>query len=220
MTLGRRGPVGRAQETTPFNTILLRLCDATPALGAALVDLQGETVDFAGAVDPYDIKVAAAEWRLVLDLVSRSQVWSWRDVNEVVVRGTRYSYVVVLLREGYAIVAQLSRHAFGISFRAIAEAKRDLLREAGLPLSESPHQPRWVRVDVRTSDGNPRRPAAIWLRSAWCPVVVLGRYGDDELADSEVAYRVRCDFGNELTLVREPLGVWYADDLTEAFGKP
>ena len=220
MTLGRRGPVGREQETTPFNTILLRLCDATPALGAALVDQQGETVDFAGAVDPYEIKVAAAEWRLVLDLVSHSKVWSWREVREVVVRGTRYSYLAVPLPEGYAMVAQLSRRSFGISFRAIAEAKRDLLREAGLPMPESPQELRWIRVDVRASDGNARRPAAIWQRSAWCPVVVLGRYGDDQLPNSEVAYRVRSQAGNEVTLVREPLGVWYADDLADAPGRP
>ena len=86
-------PLAQGESLTleEINTILLRLCDATPALGAALVDVQGETVDFAGTLDPFDIKIAAAEWRIVLDLVHASKVWSWPQANQLLARGAYFT---------------------------------------------------------------------------------------------------------------------------------
>jgi hypothetical protein len=213
MTPPRTGPVGREQDTTPFNTILLRLCDATPALGAALVDFQGETVDFAGTLDPFDIKVAAAEWRLVLDLVHASKFWSWSQANQLLARGARHSFAVVPLGDGYAIVAQLQRHAFGLSERAVAEAARGLCREAGIELAARGDAAQWARVEVRTTADDARRPDAIWLDGRWSSVVILGRYREQELPPGEVGYRVRIAAETDVSLIREPLGVWYADDL-------
>jgi len=213
MSPARTGPVGRDQQTTPFNTILLRLCDATPALGAALVDFQGETVDFAGTLDPFDIKVAAAEWRIVLDLVHASKVWSWPQARQLLVRGARQSFAIVPLGEGYAVVAQMQRHSFGLSERAVAEAVRGLSREAGIPLTEQSGDVHWARVDVRTREGDARRPEAIWMGGHWSPVVILGRYREEELPPGEVGFRVRIAAETDASLIREPLGVWYADDL-------
>jgi hypothetical protein len=212
MTHSRSGPVGREQATTPFNTILLRFCDATPAAGAALVDFQGETVDFAGTLDPFDIKVAAAEWRLVLDLVCASKMWSWPEANEILVRASRHSYAVVPIAEGYALVAQLVRHSFALSPRAITEAVRGLAREAGIELADPGDGQRWARVEVLTKSRDSRRPEAIWLEGKWSPVIILGRFKDEELPEGEVGYRVRTKPGNDISLVREPLGVWYSDD--------
>jgi hypothetical protein len=215
VTSDRRRLVGREQQTTPFNTILLRLCDATSASGAALVDCQGETVDFAGRLDAFDIKIAAAEWRIVLDLAHHSRMYSWPEGREILARGSRHSFAVVSLAEGYAIVLQLVRHAFCVSSRALAEAVRDLSREAGLPQRQSPTLPHWTRVEVLPSIENGRRPQAVWRRGSWSPVVVLGRYREGELPHGEVGYRVRVAPGADITLVREPLGVWYADDILE-----
>ena len=209
----RRTLVGREQDTTPFNTILLRLCDATPALAAALVDAEGETVDFAGALDPFDIKVAAAEWNVVLDQLRSSKVPSWPQASAILARGARASFVVVPLGDGYSVVAQLIRHGFSISDRAIAEAARDLSREAGLTVLPNADGVRWARVEVRTSPADSRRPVAIWREGGWSTLTVLGRYREGELPEREVGYRVRTEAGAELTLVREPLGVWYADDV-------
>ena len=65
----RRSLVARDQEVTPFSSTLMRFCEGTAALGAALVNGLGETVDYAGSVEPFDIKVAAAEWQLVLAML-------------------------------------------------------------------------------------------------------------------------------------------------------
>jgi hypothetical protein len=64
----RRGAV-RDQSDSAFSAILGQLCDDCGALAAALVDGEGETVDYAGLLSPYEIKVAAAEWRIVLAVV-------------------------------------------------------------------------------------------------------------------------------------------------------
>jgi hypothetical protein len=216
MKVARRTVVGREQQATPFNTILLALCDATASIGAALVDPEGETVDFAGRLDPFDIKIAAAEWRIVIDLVHACATWSWADAHELAVRGARSSFVVVPLGDGYAMVVQRPRHAFGISPRAVAEAARELSREAGLAIPKRGDGVRWSRVEVQPSVRDVRRPEAIWRQGQWSPVVVLGRYREGDLPLSEVGYRVRTEPGNEVTLVREPLGVWYTDDSPDA----
>jgi len=104
----RRALVGREQDTTPFNTILLRFCDATPAVGAALVDHQGETVDFAGVLDAFDIKVAAAEWRIVLDLVLGSRVASWPEANELLIRGSSHRRLCARCAAGSACLLRFS----------------------------------------------------------------------------------------------------------------
>ena len=78
---GRRGPMSppqpprsrkdiappRDQATSPFTRVLERLVAVTPgAQGAALVDFEGETVDYAGRLDPFELKITAAHWLIVL----------------------------------------------------------------------------------------------------------------------------------------------------------
>lgn len=207
---------GRDQATTPFGGTLLRLCDNTGAMGAALVDQEGETVDYAGTIDPYEIRVAAAEWRLVLRVVGESRVPSWSDTEELIVRSRRRSYAVRLLPEGYAIVLQLLSHCFSVSHRALGEAVRDLCAEAGLSLPAATRdRDKWTRVEVHTAPEDQRRPVSIWVGSVWSRVEVLGRYDETSLERGEVGYRARLANGAEVNLVREQLGRWYAEDLPE-----
>lgn len=206
----------RDQDLSPFGTILLGLCEASGVLGAALVDPEGETVDYAGRLDPFDIRVAAAEWRLVLRFVRESRFPGWPDANELVVRARARSYAIVALSEGYAIVLELSRRCFKVSTRALAQAMRELEAEAGLlPLARQSFPPsrRWARVRVQTVSGDRLRPSAIWLGGEWSAVTILGRYRRADLGRREVGYLARLPSGAEFTLVREPLGHWFADDL-------
>lgn len=208
MSARRRASVARDQDATPFGAVLLRMCDGAGALGAALVDQEGETVDYAGALDPYEIRVAAAEWRLVLRALSGSLVPGWAETREIVVRARRQSFAVIALPEGYAIVLRLAKRCFSLSPRAVAEAAREIAAEAGLELPAQKHE-HWTRVEVRPAAQDARRPEAVWVGGAWCRIEVLGRYQ----LRGETGYRARLANGAEINLVREKLGRWYAEDM-------
>lgn len=207
------GSVARDQAATPFSGTLLRLCDSSSAVGAALVDAEGETVDYAGALDPFTIRVTAAEWRLVFALLTGSRVPEWTRTRELRVRSRHRSFFVTALADGYALVVVGRRRSFRLSPRALVEARRDLTREAGLPPSPGETEA-WERVEV-AADAR-RRPGRVWLEGGWQAVEVLGRCVEPPLTPGEVAFRVRLASGAEGTLVRERPGIWYAEGLVAA----
>jgi hypothetical protein len=209
----RRRRAVRDQSDSAFSAILTRLCDDCGALAAALVDAEGETVDYAGLLEPYEIKVVAAEWRIVLAVVQESRLPGFHNVSSLMVRAKRRSYFIEALTDGYAIALRLPRHCFNVSRRALSQAARDLGREAGLTLPAGRAKVQWVRVRVRTPASRLlRRPDAIWLGNDWSPITILGRYQDRDLSRSELGYLARLASGAEVFLVREPLGVWFIDN--------
>ena len=198
----------RDQAPSSFAPTLGRLCSSAGVVGAALVDSDGEAVDYAGRVSPFDIRVAAAEWRIILTRLGRCRSSPWRDTRQLMVRGVNKSFGVVLLPEGYALVVQLLPRCFRVSPRALSEAVREICENAGLgePVRGSPQ---WTRVQVNESEE--RRPHSVWVNRKWLPVEVLGRLVGPELLPNELGYRVRLLGGEEITLVREPLAQWFAD---------
>ncbi len=214
MSSGRRTLAQRDQEPSVFSGILMRLCEGTRATGAALVDQGGETVDYAGYRDPFAIRVMAAEWRIVLDVIHDIAKPGFADAMELFVRSGVRSFAVVSLAEGYALVLELPRSRFEVSRRVVAEAARAIEHEAGLPTTKLLGDgERWLRVDVQTVPGDRHRPIAVWLEGGWQPVTILGRHANFSRAAREVAYRARMANGLEFALVREPLGAWFASDL-------
>lgn len=210
----RRSLAVRDQAVSAFSGALMRLCDATASRGAALVDAEGETVDYAGCLEPYEIRVVAAEWRLALS-VFIEQTRHKGEGAEIYYRGTRRSFAIVGMSDGYALVIELPRTSLHLSPRAIAEAVRTLSLEAGLPHQWTASRyggERWTRIDVRW-DVQKKRPVAIWLSGGWKALEVLGRFAEAEPGTRTVGYRARLLDGTELTLVREPIGIWYADDI-------
>jgi hypothetical protein len=199
----------RDQAPSSFAPTLGRLCSSAGVVGAALVDSDGEAVDYAGRVAPFDIRVAAAEWRIILARLSRCTNSPWRDTRQLMVRGVNKSFGAVLLPEGYALVVQLLPRCFRVSPRALSEAVREICENAGLgdPFLQTSAQ--WTRVQVNESEE--RRPRSVWVNRKWLPVEVLGRWVGPELLPNELGYRVRLLGGEEITLVREPLAQWFAD---------
>lgn len=214
MSRRRRSLAPRDQGPSSFSGILMELCDGTGALGAVLVDREGETVDYAGYLDPFALKVAAAEWRIVLAVARDVPHPHYRDTDGILVRGKKKSFAVVGLPDGYALVLELPRRSFGLSARAVAEAARAVELEASLGARRTTPAPeRWLRVEVRTASTDRRRPEAVWLEGAWHPLVILGRHRGSITARREIAFRARLPNGLEFTLVREPSGHWFADAL-------
>jgi predicted regulator of Ras-like GTPase activity (Roadblock/LC7/MglB family) len=207
---GNEGVLQRDQHESAFAAILGDLVSRVPgARAAALVDRDGETVDYAGSRNPYDLKVAAAHLRIVLDqaLAQRCMAQALGDTRRVVVRASRGSFVVQRLPETYALVLCLARGAgFRGLTRAIPVCTRRLASEAGWPPSPSPWHPVEVQIDARNA------PRALRFGDREDPLEVLGRFRT-VLPEHERAWRVRTFSGVEFTLVRESCGFWYMDAL-------
>ncbi len=197
-----RTPPARDVDATPFTAILEGLLGRVPgAYGAALVDGEGETVDYAGIAAPFDVRIAAAHLQILLRQVEdygALGVPRW-----IIVRGGKKTAIVHALPDGYALAVLLRRRAgFTASRRAFASCERALASEAGWP---EPEGRAWYAVDVEVDGrGRPRRVAPD------IDVEVLGSVVG--LPVRERGFRVRTADGVELTLVREARSCWYADE--------
>jgi hypothetical protein len=191
-------------DATAFAKILGDLIARLPgAYACALVDLGGETVDYAGNVDPFDVKVAAAHMRIVLNDLEEYGVLG--RPRSVIVRCAKRSFVARRLAEGYALVVMLRRRAgFTASARAFAACEHALCAEAGWSLVEAGAP--WFPIDVEID----RRGRPTHLGPQRVTVEVFGAVMG--LARNERGFRVRTATGSELTVVREAGNTWYADD--------
>jgi hypothetical protein len=212
MKVHRGTLVRRDQEPSVFSAILARLCEASSALGAALVDGEGETVDYAGRIEPFELRVSAAELRIVLATLQATSIGQWNSTHELLLRCAKHSFAVRSLTDGYALVLVLPRFAFRVSRRALAEAAFDLERESGLSLLGVKERLRWLRVDVRASVEDEDRPQVVWYQRGWRPVTLLGRFQSADLEPEEVGYLARFATGPEVLLVRESRGMWFAGE--------
>jgi hypothetical protein len=194
------------------------------ARAAALVDRDGETVDYAGEADAFGLRVAAAHWRIVLCEAERQR--SLHALKWLAVRAARRSYLVHALPDGYALVVALSRAAGFVGWqRAVAACVRALGEEAGWPAASAP---RWFPVEIVCDDR--RRPCSARVESRVHTIEILGtlvrstlRTVSDARAPpvrGERGWRVRFDTGVEATLVREPGGTWYTDESVQRAGAP
>lgn len=201
-----RRPPARDMDTTPFAQILIDLILRLPgAYACALVDLGGETVDYAGVVNPFDVKVAAAHMRIILN--DLDEYAALGRPRWVVLRGEKRSFVARSLPEGYALVVMLRRRAgFTASARAYAACERELAAEAGwghLHLG-----PAWFPIDVEVDRRG--RPTRIKRGGASVAVEVFGSVMG--MPQNEQGFRARTTAGSELTVVREAGNTWYADE--------
>jgi hypothetical protein len=159
---GRPGKAPRDQRESAFSAILAELVARVPgALAAALVDRDGETVDYAGRGSPYELRVAAAHLRIVLDQAAGQP--SLAGMRSVLIRAARSSLSVHALPEGYALVLSLSRGAgFRGLTRAVPVCTRRLADEAGWRRGQSSWYPVHVEIDARRA---PRALRAIEKRT-------------------------------------------------------
>jgi len=214
MTGRGKSQLPRDQAVSAFSSALQRLCEDTGAVAAALVDAQGETVDYAGTVAPFDIKVAAAEWRLVLAQLGHSGVPHWSETHELFVRAMRRSYALISLDAGYALVLELRRHCASLSSRLLTEVVHDISREAGFSVpARFAAVERWKRVQVKPDAYDRMRPALVWHEGDWQGVTVLGLYRDKNFQSLDRGFRARLASGAEFFLVRERMGRWYAEGI-------
>src|SRR5581483_835105 len=142
----------RDQEESAFTSILADLVKRIPgAFAATVVDELGECVDYAGDIDPFDVKVAGAHWAIVLDEIARRPAFG--AAQTIVCRGDKRSFVVRALPERYALVVLLKKRAgFVAVTRALDACERALAHEAAWALPKG--RGVWIGVDVETDDRN------------------------------------------------------------------
>jgi hypothetical protein len=194
----------RDQEPSSFGAILERLVASTPsARGAALVDFEGETVDYAGRLDAFELKVAAATWQIALSEVDET---TFAEPRQITVRAASTGFVLRRVNREYAIILVLHpRAAFAVSERALAEAETALSTEAGWARK---NRPAWFSVSVQI--GAEHRPVELFVADRWQPIEVMGAVVG--LQERERGYRVRLPSGVEMMLVRERNGLWFCDE--------
>lgn len=204
----RRAVVPRDQEKSTFASILDRLVNATPgAIAAVLVDAEGEAVDYAGRMDAYELKVIGAHWPIVLHEIDGTRALG--AIHQITLRAKARSYHVRCVHPGYAVVIVLHRHAaFTLSDRALRQLDAELATEAGWPHPRDDTRWYFVRVDTEREDRT--RPRILHTSSASLAIEVLGCMVG--LRAGEKGFRVRLPNGHEMTLVRERLGRWFADE--------
>jgi hypothetical protein len=225
MTAPRKGPAraprssrsashARDADASAFTPILAELVARSPgAFGAALVDPEGECVDYAGRHGAFDLRIAAAHWEIVMRELRRTfhAVRSRADLGTaqtLLVRAQRRSFVVHALPDGYVLLLLLSRRAgFQAPARAFAVCERALASEAGW---RAPASPAWFVLDVTASDEG--RPTALRDSAGEHPLEIVGRLALPSLGARERGWRVRLENGAELTLVCEPGNHWYGDE--------
>jgi hypothetical protein len=196
----------RDTDATAFTAILTDLISRIPgAHSAALVDSLGEAVDYTGRAPPFDVKVAAAHYKIIIDEV-RSRA-SFRGLRTLIVRGSTGSFAVRALPDDYAVVVLLAKRAGFATTRAMDVCERALVAEAGLsprPVGS------WVVVAVDCDKR--RRPTRVATldRARSLGAEVLG--AAHGLPNRERGFRVRLETGAEVMLVRELGGTWYAEE--------
>lgn len=207
----------REEHETGFTPILKRHLEATPgAIAVAIVDAEGEAVDYAGdTIDPFDIKVAAATFRIILvELETGPHSQRAGLPKRLWVRGATKGYMLDALPDGYALLAILdSDAALGHASRTLDGTLRAIFREAGW--AAPPELSHWSPVEVEL--GPDQRPRAVRAQQGWVRAVVIGRVATG-LSTGEVGYRVELpeitrpgSTNHEATLVRGIDEVWYAD---------
>lgn len=232
----RRSVLRRDQVESPFSPILENILRVTPlSLGAALVDYEGETVDYAGYVDPFELKVAAAHLQLLVTEIDALPFFA--PMVEVRIRSKERALFVRVVDPNYSFIMVLHRASvFALSRRAIDETCHLLATEAGLDAIPACQ---WFEVEVETprrdSGVQTRRPLRVrgarrsiqapapsltttgpWRQGfaitdgSWRDAVVIG--GMVGLGFRERGYRVALDSGLELNIVRERGGLWFANE--------
>lgn len=218
----------RDANESAFASILDGLIRGMPgAYAAAFVDEEGECVEYAGSVDAFHVKVAAAHFRVTLQALVETRAAgraSW-----FLVRGARESALVYRLADDYALVVLFTRGGgFARTPRALAAALRQISEEGAFKYEGEHWYPARFSLDAR---GRP----VLWHRQTSNtgntfglrlegpevqaePLEIVGTVMG--LNRGERGYRLRLRGGVELTAIREISREWFTDDRFGALVDP
>ena len=93
----------------PFKTLLNRLLEDIPgAVGAIIVDWEGEAVDQVARIDDYEIKVLGAHSGIILGFLREALMrLEGGDLDELVFRSGENKILLAPLTDEYVLILQL-----------------------------------------------------------------------------------------------------------------
>jgi len=116
----------------PFKTLLTNLVEAVPgASGAILADWEGESVEQFCYGDPFEMKVTAAHWGILLTLLKGVQEkYATGPVREAVISTDRQHVIAGNLGDDYALVMTMSQNVLPlVALRSFRETAGLLMKE-------------------------------------------------------------------------------------------
>jgi hypothetical protein len=208
-------PLARDRPESPFARILAGFVQVhSGVLSATFVDAEGECIDYASRIEPYEAQLIGAQLSaLSAELATRLGALHSGPLVLWVLEAARREFVVRRVTDEHLVVIALAPQ--GLSARllrattALAEALR---REGGLSLPAWDPGGEAFEVQIRPSPGWGYAPCALQIGGAESRALeVLGRWTERGSISAEdvVCFRVRAA-DHELTLAHDrSLDRWY-----------
>lgn len=196
-----KGEFPRDLSETAFTPVLRTVLHCHQCvLGVVFVDGEGECVDCVSSMDPFEIKLAGAQWHHTLSQLS-PQLERGGAVHSVFVATEERCFVIRRVSDEYGLVVVTRTD---VDLPAVAESLDGAVRavrfEGGVQTPDWDPQGEAVRVVLRAAQGWAYAPAAYWEREERTDIdAVLGRW---EEGQHRVCFRVRTSGGDEVTLIR------------------
>lgn len=212
---GKSGPpkparaLQRDRPDSSFSLILTRfLLRHEHALAAVLVDGDGECVDYATVLDPYEAKIfGAVLLSTTAQLTSSARKLGLGSPIQWVVEAARYDLLIRRLSDEFALVIVLEAERLtGHVLAAMSVLAEALRHEAGLTAESWDPASVPFRVDMRRTEGGEDVPACVHEAGQALRVErVLARWTErGGISHAErLCFRVRAG-DRDLTLVYEP----------------
>jgi hypothetical protein len=183
-------------------------------LSATFVDSEGECIDYASRIEPYEAQVIGAQLQVVsAELTARLAALKGGNLILWVLEAELREFVVRRVTDEHIVAVALTHHGLsGRLLRAMTVLAEALRRESGF---DAPTWDPWgepFEVQVRASSGWGYAPAVLRVGTrASQPLEVLGRWTERGAISVEdvVCFRVRTE-EQELTLAHDrSLNRWY-----------
>jgi predicted regulator of Ras-like GTPase activity (Roadblock/LC7/MglB family) len=205
----------RDRPDSAFSFILNRFVEVhEEVLAAVVVDCQGECVDYATVIDPYEAKVfGAALLGTTEEITAATRRMGAGSPIQWVLEAARYDLLVRRLSDEFALVVVLSSRGLNGHVLSAMNTLSDALRhEAGVAAATWDPSSVPFRVQTRLGPQGEELPASVYDGGvAQAVQAVLARWTERGVISSadRTCFRVRVAKG-ELTLVFEPqLKQWH-----------
>jgi predicted regulator of Ras-like GTPase activity (Roadblock/LC7/MglB family) len=212
VTSSKDAPSRHLQRDRPdsaFSFILNRFVEVHEEVQAAVVvDCDGECIDYASVIDPYEAKVfGAALLGTTAEITAATRRMGAGSPIQWVVEAARYDLLVRRLSDDFTLVVVLSSRGLSGHVLAAMNTLADALRhEAGVTAASWDPSSVPFRVQTRFGPDGEEVPASVYDAGvAQAVVAVLARWTERGVVSSadRTCFRVRVARG-ELTLVFEP----------------